>query len=86
MHVREVGLKDATDTSIWIYAKQNGYVIVSKDSDFQQRSLLFGHPPKFLWVRVGNCGVQVAEELLREHSVIIHNFEHDPVESHLMLP
>ncbi len=27
-------------------AKANGYVIVTKDMDFQQRSLLYGHPPK----------------------------------------
>jgi predicted nuclease of predicted toxin-antitoxin system len=45
-HVREVGLRDASDVEIWEYAKQNGFVIVSKDSDFQQRSLLHGHPPK----------------------------------------
>ena len=39
VHVREVGLRDADDVAIWQYAKANGYAIVSKDSDFQQRSL-----------------------------------------------
>ena len=40
IHVREIGLRDADDSAIWDYAKLNGFVIVSKDSDFQQRSLL----------------------------------------------
>ena len=41
-HVRAVGLRDASDVEIWEYAKVEGYAIVSKDSDFQQRSLLQG--------------------------------------------
>jgi predicted nuclease of predicted toxin-antitoxin system len=51
LHVREVGLRDADDAVIWDYAKQHGFTIVSKDSDFQQRSLLYGSPPKFIWLR-----------------------------------
>src|SRR5207248_4745835 len=51
IHVREVGLRDADDFEIWEYAQANGYAIVSKDSDFQQRSLLRGAPPKFVWLR-----------------------------------
>ena len=86
VHVRDLGLRDATDSKIWEYAKQNGFVIVSKDSDFQQRSLLYGHPPKFIWLRVGNCPVKPIEELLRKNSVAIHTFEQDAVISHLMLP
>jgi len=38
VHVREIGLRDASDDEIWEYAKNNGFAIVSKDSDFQQRS------------------------------------------------
>ncbi len=55
IHVREVGLREADDLAIWQYAKVHGFAIVSKDSDFQQRSLLHGAPPKFIWLRVGNC-------------------------------
>lgn len=86
IHVRDVGLKDASDTAIWRYAQENKFVIVSKDSDFQQRSLLLGHPPKFIWLRVGNCPVRPIGELLRKHSVAIHTFDQSSVESHLMLP
>ncbi|MGH7871040.1 MAG: DUF5615 family PIN-like protein [Candidatus Binatia bacterium] len=55
VHVREIGMRDATDTAIWEYAKTKDFLIVSKDSDFQARSLLYGSPPKFIWLRVGNC-------------------------------
>ena len=84
--VREISLRDATDTQIWEYAKPNGFVIVSKDSDFQARSLLYGSPPKFIWLRVGNCPVRTIEELLRDHSIAIYTFAQDEAQSHLMLP
>jgi predicted nuclease of predicted toxin-antitoxin system len=85
-HVRAVGLRDASDVKIWQYAKAEGYTIVSKDSDFQQRSLLQGGPPKFIWLRVGNCSVARIEVLLRRHFAAIHTFDLDDSKSHLMLP
>jgi predicted nuclease of predicted toxin-antitoxin system len=86
VHVREVGLRDADDNVIWEYTKSHEFVIVSKDSDFQQRSLLYGSPPKFIWLRVGNCPVKTTEDLLRNHSAAIHTFGLDKAKSHLMLP
>ena len=86
VHVRDIGLRDATDTAIWRYASQQGFVVVSKDSDFQQRSLLYGHPPKFVWLRIGNCPTRSIEDLLRKRSAAIYAFERNPVESHLMFP
>jgi predicted nuclease of predicted toxin-antitoxin system len=86
LHVREVGLRDADDLAIWEYAGARAFTIVSKDSDFQQRSLLQGPPPKFIWVRVGNCTTKRIEALLRSHSIAIHTFDLDDSKSHLMLP
>lgn len=45
-HVREVGLRGATDSQIWEYARTEGFVIASKDTDFRERSFLEGFPPK----------------------------------------
>jgi predicted nuclease of predicted toxin-antitoxin system len=86
VHVRAVGLRDASDAEIWQYAKAEGYTIVSKDSDFQQRSLLHGGPPKFIWLRVGNCSVSTIEEVLRHYSAAIHTFGMDHTTSHIMIP
>jgi predicted nuclease of predicted toxin-antitoxin system len=47
-------MKESQDIDIWEYAKANGYVIVSKVLDFQQKSLLFGHPPKVVRLCVDN--------------------------------
>ncbi len=85
-HIREVGMKESQDVDIWDYAKANGFVIASKDLDFQQRSLLFGHPPKVVRLRVGNCTVQMIEELLRRYTAIIYTFEQDAAKSYLVLP
>ena len=38
--VRELGLASASDIDVWEYARINGFAIVSKDSDFHQRSLV----------------------------------------------
>lgn len=84
-HIRALGLASALDAEIWEMAKKSNFVLVSKDSDFQQRGLLFGHPPKFIWLRVGNCPVKLIEELLRKHAAAIHSFERDAEKSHLML-
>ena len=84
-HVSIVGLRNAPDIDIWNYAKESDFVIVSKDSDFQQKSLLYGAPPKFIWIRVGNSSVKKIENLLRDHSISMHTFFQKKVESHLIL-
>lgn len=67
-HVAAVGLGSSTDEVVWTYARDHGYTIVSKDSDFHERSLLFGHPPKVVWIRRGNCGTGDIEQMLRKHA------------------
>jgi predicted nuclease of predicted toxin-antitoxin system len=47
-------LEHESDELIWDFAKANGYAIVTKDDGFHQRSLTLGHPPKVLWLKVGN--------------------------------
>jgi predicted nuclease of predicted toxin-antitoxin system len=85
-HVRQFGLTRKDDLEVWRFGKANGFAIVSKDSDFNQFSLLWGHPPKVICVRLGNCTTVQIAELLRSRSVLIHTFNEDPDESLLVLP
>jgi predicted nuclease of predicted toxin-antitoxin system len=41
------------------------YTLVSKDSDFHELSLLYGAPPKVVWIRRGNCSTKQVEFILR---------------------
>ncbi len=82
-HVRDWGMADAADPVVWAHATQEGFVIVSKDSDFQQRAVLLGHPPKVVWIRLGNCSTHVVSELLRVRLPIC--WPSKPIRSHRFL-
>ena len=84
-HVRECGLQGKDDEDVWDYAHTNGFTIVSKDSDFHQRSLLYGHPPKVVWLRIGNCTRQALVQLITAHEHAIHALDTDPLESMLIV-
>ena len=84
-HVREVGLKDASDAAVWQYAAQHGFTIVTKDADFHQRSFLFGHPPKVIWIRAGNCSTDMIEAILHRHRAHLNAFAADPETAFLEL-
>ncbi len=77
-HVRNLGLKDGSDDQLWEFAKQEGFVVVTKDEDFHTRSVLRGHPPKVLWIRSGNCSAELVETLLRKNYSEIEKFVADP--------
>ena len=84
-HVRNVGLNTADDQAIWRYAGQQQLTIVSKDSDFQHRAMLHGHPPKVVWVRLGNCTTVTVAALLRGRQTDLLAFEADVTASILVL-
>lgn len=65
------GMEQADDTEIWKFAKDNGFVIVTKDSDFQELSLLNGAPPKVIWLRSGNTGKASVIRVLTENLAAI---------------
>jgi len=70
-HVRSVGLNDQNDREIWQFAKQNGFTIVTFDSDFFDISTLRGFPPKVVWLRAGNLTtVEMAERIILNFSKI----------------
>jgi predicted nuclease of predicted toxin-antitoxin system len=85
VHIRDVGLAMAEDETVWNYAMQHGLIIVLKDTDFYHRSILFGHPPRVVWVRLGNCATAHIETLLRTRQADLLAFDQDAHASFLAL-
>ncbi len=62
-----------------------GLVIVSKDTDFRERSYVEGFPPKIIWLDVGNAGTAAIAELLRRERPRVQHFESQEEASLLIL-
>lgn len=84
-HVKNLGLVSTDDALIWEYAKTNNFIIVSKDADFHQRSLVYGHPPKFIYLRIGNSPTSKIVDILRNNFNTICQFAESQIESILIL-
>jgi len=76
-HVATLGLERASDDVVWELAAKEGYVIVTKDSDFYQRSMVHGFPPKVVWLTVGNCRSAVVLQLLLTSAEDLRAFAQD---------
>lgn len=76
-HVSHLGLDRASDKEIWEYARDHDYVIVTKDADFGDFSVVWGIPPQIVWIRRGNCSTSDIESILRGNFEIIVQFGDD---------
>ena len=85
VHVKTLGLINTDDVIIWEYAKAQDFIIASKDSDFHHRSLLYGHPPKFIYLRIGNSPTSKIVKILRDNFGTISQFADSEIESILVL-
>ena len=74
VHVTHLGLDSAQDKNVWAYAQLHDYVIVTKDADFGEFSVVWGFPPQIIWIRRGNCSTNDIESLLRDGFGIISEF------------
>ena len=74
-HVRDAGLERADDLTVWQFALEHGFAIVTKDSDFQERSQIAASAPKIVWIRRGNCATHDIELMLRNHAPQIASLE-----------
>ncbi len=71
VHVSTVGLAQATDLQIWTYASNHEYIIVSKDSDFQNFAQTTDTFPKFIWLQMSRASTSViAKTLLDQYEQI----------------
>ena len=85
-HVALLELNRATDKQIWDFARSNGYIIASKDSDFLQLALIHGAPPKIIIITLGNASTEDIKNCFNKHAHDIELFANHPEEAVLILP
>jgi predicted nuclease of predicted toxin-antitoxin system len=73
-HVGRLKLDKADDMSIWQYAKENNFHIVTKDTDFNNINTLYGFPPKVIWIHAGNIPTSSIIDLLKKKNEVIYAF------------
>jgi predicted nuclease of predicted toxin-antitoxin system len=66
-----LGLQAATDAEIWEFAKTQGYVVVSRDADFSDLSVLKGAPPKLIRLRTPNLSRVSTLNLLLSSQMLV---------------
>jgi predicted nuclease of predicted toxin-antitoxin system len=68
LHVSEIegGLR-LSDDKLWDYAGKNEYVVMSKDRDFFERSVVSGSPPQVVYLAVGNCSTEKLLDILEQY-------------------
>jgi len=77
-HVDSIGLKvPAKDISIWNYALENGYTIITKDTDFLDLLELKGFPPKVVLIKTGNNSSRILADLIINAKSKIEDLEND---------
>lgn len=65
------GLEHTDDKIIRQYAIENDVVIVTKDADYYDMIVLYGQPPKIIWLKMGNQSkAETIKSLLDNHTVI----------------
>jgi predicted nuclease of predicted toxin-antitoxin system len=62
-----LGMERADDRVIWRFARDNGYTIVTRDSDFEELATQFGKPPSVVLICTRNSSKAAVLSLLIEH-------------------
>ena len=84
-HVRDVGLKQADDQTIWQWAKTHEFAIVTTDADFVTLAQRFGWPPKVIHIEQCDFPLRIIEDQLRRAAVRISEFGKDEGSGLLLL-
>jgi predicted nuclease of predicted toxin-antitoxin system len=65
--IRDIGLRDASDEIIFQSAKKQDVVVMTKDRDFVELVQRHGHPPKVIWITLGNTSNDHLKLILTSH-------------------
>jgi len=66
-----LGLETASDSIVWQTAKDHGYAIVTRDADFEELSLVWGQPPKVIWLKTKNQSRAATLKILLNNRTMI---------------
>ena len=78
IHVADKNMDANTeDETIWRFAINNGYTILTKDNDFESMSRLYGCPPKVIQLICGNKSTSEIISILKNNSDSILSFDSD---------
>ena len=64
----------AKDTEIWQFAKVNELIVITRDNDFANLTILNGFPPKIVLLRTGNCSRKFTVDLIIRSKQLIQEF------------
>jgi len=68
-----LNLEAASDRTIWQRAKDYGYVIVTRDADFEELSFVLGQPPKIIWLKIKNQSRATTLKILNDNHAVIED-------------
>jgi predicted nuclease of predicted toxin-antitoxin system len=68
-----LGMESASDKEVWQRAKSDGFVIVTRDADFQELSLVWGAPPQVIRLRTPNQSRSGVLKLLLDNKSTIES-------------
>jgi predicted nuclease of predicted toxin-antitoxin system len=66
-----IGLEQVNDVEIRQYAIDNTFIIATKDADFYEMNLVYGQPPKIIWLKMGNQSKAATIKALLDNEAII---------------
>ena len=67
-----MGLESASDKEVWQKAKDDGFVILTRDADFQELSLVWGQPPKVIRLKTLNQSRAATLKLLLDNRDLLY--------------
>ena len=79
------GLETAADREVRSYAASNEFIIVTRDRDFVELDVLYGAPPKTIWIARPNLSTRDYEQLLRSMHEQIEAFASDVTRTLLVI-
>jgi len=62
--IRDLGLRNAEDATIFFQARSAGAIVMTKDQDFVNLVEQHGIPPQILWITCGNTSNFRLQEIL----------------------